>query len=478
MSTLTPRMTEVLRTVRAAGPNGARRSNWNGATLNALRRAGRVEFFKPGDGYEWVRAVNDTPAPAPLAAAEPIAPQHSDRPAQLDLFGQPAPELAAKPNQGSLFATPAPAAKPAPLAAELHTDTLPLDSTYRTTGLIEDMTDVELTTTYRLERDSDARARYIDIDTANVPGTTRVARRELARLDRRLAIMRRVAGERRLDLRTPAEVAAGAARDAAIAARGDADAAALRESERVTADLIAATDVTPVRQTWAEAGRPTRVLWFGRDLTPNARPLVVTLNERGNRLYDERTGQQVAHYGSDCPQWYAPAPRAAVIDTRPVVIVPCGGRKLDHAAPAGDLYVGSYHRQTRKAATAIAERTGARVLILSALHGLVELGTVLEPYDLRMGQPGSVTAARVAGQAAALGIAAAVVTVIAGRAYADVVTAVWPHAVRVLDGTSGMPHQMARMAEVARGEWAPAAPTAAAAVPALFGAELAARPAA
>lgn len=472
MSTLTPRMTEVLRTVRAAGPNGARRSNWNGATLNALRRANRVEFFKPGDGYEWVRAVNDTPAPAPLAATEPAAPQHSDRPAQLDLFGQPAPELAAKPNQGSLFATPAPAAKPAPLAAELHTDTLPLDSTYRTTGLIEDMTDAELTTTYRLERDSTARARYIDIDTANVPGTTRVARRELARLDRRLAIMRRVAGERRLDLRTPAGIAADAARVADDKARTAAAAADLRESERTTADLITAAGTTPApaRQTWHAAGRPAAALYYGRGATPAPRPVLVTVNDRGNRVYDARTGTQIAHYASAVPMWLAPAPAAAAPAPAPVVIVPCGGRKLDHAAPAGDLYVGSYHRQTRKAATAVAERTGARVLILSALHGLVELGTVLEPYDLRMGQPGSVTAARVAGQAAALGIAAAVVTVIAGRAYADVVTAVWPHAVRVLDGTSGMPHQMARMTEVARGEWA--APTAAAAVPALFGAEL------
>jgi hypothetical protein len=49
-------------------------------------------------------------------------------------------------------------------------------------------------------------------------------------------------------------------------------------------------------------------------------------------------------------------------------------------------------------------RGPARVLILSALRGLVELDAVIEPYDLRMGAPGSVTAEQLAGQAQALGI--------------------------------------------------------------------------
>src|SRR5690349_4767772 len=71
-----------------------------------------------------------------------------------------------------------------------------------------------------------------------------------------------------------------------------------------------------------------------------------------------------------------------------LVVVPCGGKKLNHSAPAGELYIGSYHRACRRAAEALRP---ARILILSALHGLVELDQVLAPYDLRMGQPGSVT---------------------------------------------------------------------------------------
>jgi len=129
-----------------------------------------------------------------------------------------------------------------------------------------------------------------------------------------------------------------------------------------------------------------------------------------------------------------------------VVVIPCGGKKLDEAAPAGELYVGSYHRAARRAADAL----GGRVLILSALHGLVDLDTVLEPYDLRMGQPGSVAPERLAEQAVALGVADSLnVAVLAGKAYADAASSVWPHAVRPLDGTRGMGEQLARLAAIA-----------------------------
>ncbi|WP_431728506.1 DUF6884 domain-containing protein [Verrucosispora sp. TAA-831] len=91
-------------------------------------------------------------------------------------------------------------------------------------------------------------------------------------------------------------------------------------------------------------------------------------------------------------------------------VIPCGGRKLGQPAAARDLYTGSMFRHTldnaKRSARLDTEATGrpARVLILSALHGLVELDTVLAPYDLRMDSPGSVTAARLAEQATALGI--------------------------------------------------------------------------
>lgn len=91
-------------------------------------------------------------------------------------------------------------------------------------------------------------------------------------------------------------------------------------------------------------------------------------------------------------------------------VVPCGGAKLDHPAPARDLYTGSMFRHTwdnatRSAAMDEAAQLGpARVLILSAMHGLIDPEKVLQPYDLRMDQPGSVSAQTIAQQAREHGI--------------------------------------------------------------------------
>lgn len=91
-------------------------------------------------------------------------------------------------------------------------------------------------------------------------------------------------------------------------------------------------------------------------------------------------------------------------------IIPCGGAKLDRAAPARALYVGAMFRHTLDNATrcaALDEAAGygpARVLILSARHGLVDPDQILEPYDLQIGQPGSIPAATLTAQALEWGI--------------------------------------------------------------------------
>jgi len=83
-------------------------------------------------------------------------------------------------------------------------------------------------------------------------------------------------------------------------------------------------------------------------------------------------------------------------------IIPCGSDKLDTAAPAEALYCGSMFRMALAAARDIDDEV--RVLILSAKHGLIELDTIIEPYNVKMGDAGSVTAATVAAQAEALGV--------------------------------------------------------------------------
>lgn len=91
-------------------------------------------------------------------------------------------------------------------------------------------------------------------------------------------------------------------------------------------------------------------------------------------------------------------------------VIPCSGAKRALAAPAGDIYLGSFHRLARRTADALADRHGGQVLIMSALHGLLDLATVIEPYNVtvsglaKRGGPGHGDLSRRCGdQLAALG---------------------------------------------------------------------------
>lgn len=81
------------------------------------------------------------------------------------------------------------------------------------------------------------------------------------------------------------------------------------------------------------------------------------------------------------------------------MVVPCGAKKLAHAAPARELYCSGHFRMILAAAEAEAEACGGEVVILSAKHGLVDLDAVVEPYDLRMGAEGSVGPLTISAQA-------------------------------------------------------------------------------
>lgn len=65
-----------------------------------------------------------------------------------------------------------------------------------------------------------------------------------------------------------------------------------------------------------------------------------------------------------------------------LIIIGCGKIKLDHPAPAKDLYVGSLFQAKRR----YAEASGAPWVIASALCGLVFPGEELEPYDCTLQQ--------------------------------------------------------------------------------------------
>lgn len=143
-------------------------------------------------------------------------------------------------------------------------------------------------------------------------------------------------------------------------------------------------------------------------------------------------------------------------------VVPCGGGKLDRPAPAAELYVGSMFRHTYESACRAAELDRAagkpaRVVILSALHGLVDPAAELAPYDVKMGDAGSVTVETLAEQAAILGIGpGSEVTALLPRAYFDRLDAalkrlhVW--AFDVYEGCAGIGEQKRENARLARDE--------------------------
>ncbi|MFZ4266581.1 DUF6884 domain-containing protein [Streptomyces arboris] len=131
----------------------------------------------------------------------------------------------------------------------------------------------------------------------------------------------------------------------------------------------------------------------------------------------------------------------------PLVVIPCASRKLTVPAPAGDLYQGSYHRACRQTADALTA-TGGTTVILSGLHGLLPLDRITAPYEMRMGDHGSVTPEQLRDQAQELGLAdAPTVVVLAGAQYVTAARQVWPHASAPLTGR-GIGRQLQRLVEL------------------------------
>lgn len=87
-----------------------------------------------------------------------------------------------------------------------------------------------------------------------------------------------------------------------------------------------------------------------------------------------------------------------------VAVIACSGAKLDHTAPAAQLYTGSLFRSSLLAAEAL-QVAGQldQVVVLSALHGLVAIDQELDPYDVTWGHPLQVNVHQLAAQLVELG---------------------------------------------------------------------------
>lgn len=133
-----------------------------------------------------------------------------------------------------------------------------------------------------------------------------------------------------------------------------------------------------------------------------------------------------------------------------LIVIPCGDRKASEATRARDLYQGSMFKMALKAAEAIQRKRGGRILILSGLHGLVELDTELSPYEQRMGRPGCISLPALADQARGYAAEADEVIVLAGKDYALPIKAIWPHASAPLLGLGGIGYQRQALAGLIR----------------------------
>ncbi|MFC4048338.1 DUF6884 domain-containing protein [Actinomadura syzygii] len=155
---------------------------------------------------------------------------------------------------------------------------------------------------------------------------------------------------------------------------------------------------------------------------------------------------------------YAPAPRWDPWHHIPetervgrVVVVGCGRSQRDHPAPAGQMYVGCFHKLCRQAADTFRPDV---LFILSAKYGLVTPERRIRPYDVRLGGPGSVPPARLARQVKKAGAwHADEVIVLAGRAYVDLARSVWPDATAPLDGARGIGQMQSILTQIRDGRW-------------------------
>lgn len=126
---------------------------------------------------------------------------------------------------------------------------------------------------------------------------------------------------------------------------------------------------------------------------------------------------------------------------KPLYLIACSGAKLGRIAPAAELYQG----QAFKLAMQAAERAGADVIILSALHGAVSITRQLQPYNRALSDMSThqraVWAAMTEQQLQQHKGRA--ITVLAGKHYAAAVES-WPNVSRPLAGL-GIGQQLAAL---------------------------------
>lgn len=127
-------------------------------------------------------------------------------------------------------------------------------------------------------------------------------------------------------------------------------------------------------------------------------------------------------------------------NSNPIIIIPCGSKKLDRPAQAQYMYTGSYHKMCQRYARSLA--TPEDIYILSAKYGILRMTDVIEPYSLTLGQPGCITFFYARQQATKLEIIDRSCIAVGGKRYTDFCRQVWSDCVTPLQGKGGNGRQM------------------------------------
>lgn len=89
-------------------------------------------------------------------------------------------------------------------------------------------------------------------------------------------------------------------------------------------------------------------------------------------------------------------------------------------------------------------------MILSAKYGIIDLDQPIEPYNLRLGRPGSIAPETVRAQVASLGLQSCQVTALAGADYVNFLRRVFADVRAPLAGSKGIGEMQARLAAIYR----------------------------
>ena len=152
-----------------------------------------------------------------------------------------------------------------------------------------------------------------------------------------------------------------------------------------------------------------------------------------------------------------PAPAAEAVaylpgyrDKRPLVVVPCGQKKLEQLARASELYTGSLFRSAWLAGKAISQALDAELVILSAKHGVIAPSAIIEPYDVALGDPEAMSLGRMMITADERGYSGRPALILGGAAYVERARSIWPNCEAPLAGCKGIGDMRGRLAELRR----------------------------